>query len=192
MATVIRSSKSVNPHHRRQVARPASLRELGPSGSAGHGLRPALLLRGRQAPCTHGAPCCRMEPLHIVAAPRANCFGSDFGDGGRGSAGDPSYPTAEVPLATPLPIALSALGPEALRHCLTAVLPNSTCCCWPVLHTTRRDAIVIQPLGSVNRDRRMDSCARNSARPSVQCFEHVVVSNPGRPCRSGDDAPRRQ
>src|SRR5215472_8380724 len=77
IATVTRSSNSVNPHHRRQAARPASLRELGSSGSADRGLRLASLLRGRQAPCTHCAPRC-LEPLHIVATPRANCFGSDL------------------------------------------------------------------------------------------------------------------
>src|SRR5215471_13937831 len=94
IATVIRSSNSVNPHHRRQAARPASLRELGSSGSAGRGLRLASLLRGRQAPCTHCAPCCWIEPLHIVATPRANCFGSDLETEGAG-AGPVIHPTQQ-------------------------------------------------------------------------------------------------
>src|SRR5215471_4967679 len=104
--------------------------------------------------------------------PAAKLLRQRLGEGGgRRWAGDPSYSTAEVPLATPLPIALRALGPEALRHCLTAVLPNSTCCYWPVLHTIRRDAIVIRLLGSVNCDRRVDACARSSARTSGSMFQ---------------------
>jgi hypothetical protein len=89
-----------------------------------------------------------MEPLHIAVPPRAICSGSDLETGYRHAAGDLPTPRRK-PRRRPRYPMFFTLGPEALRHRLTAVLPKKSRYSYlllarPFTMRSERDAIVMR------------------------------------------------